>query len=287
MQDDLLYPMLTVTETLMYSAEFRLPRSLSASKKRSRVEALIDQLGLRAAANTIIGDEGRRGVSGGERRRVSIGIDIIHDPIILFLDEPTSGLDSTSAFMVVKVLRRIARSGSVVVMSIHQPSYRILGLLDRLLLLSRGRTVYYGPPAALPKFLSEFMGEPIPEGANPAEFALDHIRELEGSQDGTEELVKFNKLWQEKLLGSKASLSLKEAVGLSIARGKLVSGAVATSAAAATIAATSAGFAGVRIAGDAPCHRLRQSCSHGAIVAASVTMPLGPSTGASSASIAA
>ncbi|XP_051199922.1 ABC transporter G family member 5-like [Lolium perenne] len=234
MQDDLLYPMLTVTETLMYSAEFRLPRSLSASKKRSRVEALIDQLGLRAAANTIIGDEGRRGVSGGERRRVSIGIDIVHDPIILFLDEPTSGLDSTSAFMVVKVLRRIARSGSVVVMSIHQPSYRILGLLDRLLLLSRGRTVYYGPPAALPKFLSEFMGEPIPEGANPAEFALDHIRELEGSQDGTEELVKFNKLWQEKLLGSKASLSLKEAVGLSIARGKLVSGAVATGAAAAT-----------------------------------------------------
>jgi hypothetical protein len=98
--------------------------------------------------------------------------------------------------------------------------------------------VYYGPPAALPKFLSEFMGEPIPEGANPAEFALDHIRELEGSQDGTEELVKFNKLWQEKLLGSKASLSLKEAVGLSIARGKLVSGMSTTSAANAEVAAT-------------------------------------------------
>lgn len=104
MQDDLLFPMLTVEETLMFSAEFRLPRSLSKSKKKARVQQLIDQLGLRNAAKTVIGDEGHRGVSGGERRRVSIGIDIIHDPIVLFLDEPTSGLDSTSAFMVVKVL---------------------------------------------------------------------------------------------------------------------------------------------------------------------------------------
>ncbi|XP_047047033.1 ABC transporter G family member 16-like [Lolium rigidum] len=224
MQDDLLYPMLTVAETLMYSAEFRLPRALSASKKRSRVEALVDQLGLRAAANTIIGDEGHRGVSGGERRRVSIGIDIIHDPIILFLDEPTSGLDSTSAFMVVKVLQRIARSGSVVIMSIHQPSYRILGLLDRLLFLSSGRTVYYGPPAALPRFFSE-LGQPIPDGENPAEFALDHIRELDGTEAGIEEVVKLNKLWQEKAASSREpSMSLKETIILSIARGKLVSG---------------------------------------------------------------
>ncbi|KAF8683743.1 hypothetical protein HU200_044675 [Digitaria exilis] len=237
MQDDLLYPMLTVAETLMYAAEFRLPRSLSRSKKRSRVQALIDQLGLRAAADTIIGDEGRRGVSGGERRRVSIGIDIIHDPIILFLDEPTSGLDSTSAFMVVKVLQRIAQSGSVVVMSIHQPSYRILGLLDRLLFLSRGRTVYYGPPAGLPLFFSEF-GHPIHDGENPAEFALDTIRELESTPNGTKELVEFSKSWQEKPLSRTISaaasttgpdhtpsLTLKEAISISIARGKLVSGA--------------------------------------------------------------
>ncbi|WZY87876.1 hypothetical protein YC2023_044611 [Brassica napus] len=87
MQDDLLFPMLTVKETLMFASEFRLPRSLSKSKKMERVEALIDQLGLRCAADTRIGDEGHRGVSGGERRRVSIGIDIIHDPIVLFLDE--------------------------------------------------------------------------------------------------------------------------------------------------------------------------------------------------------
>jgi len=163
MQDDLLFPMLTVEETLMFAAEFRLPRSLSKSKKRLRVQALIEQLGLKNAAKTVIGDEGHRGVSGGERRRVSIGIDIIHDPIILFLDEPTSGLDSTSAFMVVKVLQRIAQSGSIVIMSVHQPSYRILGLLDRLIFLSRGQTVYSGSPMSLPVYFSDF-GHPIPDG---------------------------------------------------------------------------------------------------------------------------
>ncbi|KAK8593335.1 hypothetical protein V6N13_043071 [Hibiscus sabdariffa] len=229
MQDDLLYPMLTVEETLMFAAEFRLPRTLSKSKKKMRVQALIDQLGLRNAAKTVIGDEGHRGVSGGERRRVSIGIDIIHDPIILFLDEPTSGLDSTSAFMVIKVLQRIAQSGSIVIMSVHQPSYRILGLLDRLIFLSRGQTVYSGSPMNLPLYFSEF-GYPIPENENKTEFALDLIRELEGSPGGTKSLVEFNKSWQsmKHVRDSEPDnpgLSLKEAISASISRGKLVPGA--------------------------------------------------------------
>ncbi|RWR85994.1 ABC transporter-like protein [Cinnamomum micranthum f. kanehirae] len=226
MQDDLLYPMLTVEETLMFSAEFRLPRTLSRTKKKARVQALIDQLGLRSAAKTIIGDEGHRGVSGGERRRVSIGIDIIHDPIILFLDEPTSGLDSTSAYMVVKVLQLIAQSGSIVIMSVHQPSYRILGLLDRLIFLSRGQTVYSGPPSRLPLFFAEF-GHPIPENENRTEFALDLIRELEGSSGGTKDLVEFNRSWQSRKLPRSTDqdpnvLSLKDAISASISRGKLV-----------------------------------------------------------------
>ncbi|RYR50998.1 hypothetical protein Ahy_A06g026059 isoform B [Arachis hypogaea] len=234
MQDDLLFPMLTVEETLMFSAEFRLPRSLSRSKKKARVHALIDQLGLRNAATTVIGDEGHRGVSGGERRRVSIGIDIIHDPIVLFLDEPTSGLDSTSAFMVVKVLQRIAQSGSIVIMSIHQPSYRILGLLDRLIFLSHGQTVFSGSPASLPPFFSEF-GHPIPENENRTEFALDLIRELEEAPGGTKGLVDFNKQWQlknkrisEKTISGIPKVSLKDAISASISRGKLVSAAASS-----------------------------------------------------------
>ncbi|KAG9135894.1 hypothetical protein Leryth_002605 [Lithospermum erythrorhizon] len=235
MQDDLLYPMLTVEETLMFAAEFRLPRTFSKSKKKMRVQALIDQLGLRNAAKTIIGDEGHRGVSGGERRRVSIGIDIIHDPIILFLDEPTSGLDSTSAYMVVKVLQRIAQSGSIVIMSIHQPSYRILGILDRMIFLSRGQMVYSGSPSNLPMYFSDF-GHPIPENENRTEFALDLIRELEGSPGGTKSLVEFNKSWQTMKRSARMSepspthesLTLKEAISASISRGKLVSGAAAS-----------------------------------------------------------
>ncbi|XP_010503151.1 PREDICTED: ABC transporter G family member 19-like [Camelina sativa] len=235
MQDDLLFPMLTVKETLVFASEFRLPRTLSKSKKMERVETLIDQLGLRNAVDTVIGDEGHRGVSGGERRRVSIGIDIIHDPIVLFLDEPTSGLDSTNAFMVVQVLKRIAKSGSIVIMSIHQPSARIVELLDRLIILSRGKSVFNGSPESLSRFFSDF-GHPIPEKENITEFALDLIRQLEVSTEGTKELVEFNKKWEQNKLKLSQSaratpqttphqgLSLKEAINASVSRGKLVSG---------------------------------------------------------------
>ncbi|KAJ6328589.1 hypothetical protein OIU77_010307 [Salix suchowensis] len=202
MQDDLLFPMLTVEETLMFSAEFRLPRSLSRSKKKARVQALIDQLGLRNAANTVIGDEGHRGVSGGERRRVSIGIDIVHDPILLFLDEPTSGLDSTSAFMVVKGF------------AAHR---------------SKRKHLFGGSPGSLPEFFGQF-GHPIPENENRIELALDLIRELEEAPDGTKTLVEFNKSWQTmknpmNRTRNVSKLSLKDAISASISRGKLVSGA--------------------------------------------------------------
>ncbi|CAI9783220.1 unnamed protein product [Fraxinus pennsylvanica] len=227
MQDDLLFPMLTVEETLMFSAEFRLPRTISKSRKKARVQALIDQLGLRTTAKTVIGDEGHRGVSGGERRRVSIGTDIIHDPIMLFLDEPTSGLDSTSAYMVVKVLQRIAQSGSIVIMSIHQPSYRILSLLDRLIILSRAQMVFSGSPTTLPRFFAEY-GHPIPANEDRTEFSLDYIRELEGTPGGTKSLADFNKSWQMKnpriSHTSGPRLSLKDAISASVSMGKLVSG---------------------------------------------------------------
>ncbi|KAG6468891.1 ABC transporter G family member 1-like [Zingiber officinale] len=226
MQDDLMFPMLTVEETLMFAAEVRLPPSVSKSKKKERVQQLIEQLDLRSAAKTIIGDEGRRGVSGGERRRVSIGSNIVHDPVVLFLDEPTSGLDSTSAFMVVQVLQRIARSGSMVIMSVHQPSYRILGLLDSLIFLSRGQTVYRGPPHGLADFLT-VVGSPVPEGGNPAEFALDLVRELEDTApDGAMRLVTLNSLNHHHAGPAEPCFPLQVAVRNSIASGKLVSGAM-------------------------------------------------------------
>ncbi|PKI76731.1 ABC transporter G family member 18-like [Punica granatum] len=192
MQDDQLFPMLTVFETFMFAAEVRLPPSISRHEKKKRVYELLEQLGLQSATHTYIGDEGRRGVSGGERRRVSIGIDIIHKPSLLFLDEPTSGLDSTSAYSVVEKVKDIARGGSIVLMTIHQPSYRIQLLLDRITVLARGRLIYMGSPLSLPAHLSGF-GRPVPEGENSLEYLLDVIKEYDDSTVGLEPLVLYQR----------------------------------------------------------------------------------------------
>ncbi|KAE8712490.1 ABC transporter G family member 19 [Hibiscus syriacus] len=192
MQDDQLFSMLTVQETFMFAAEVRLPPSISREEKKNRVNELLKQLGLETAAHTYIGDEGRRGVSGGERRRVSIGIDIIHKPSLLFLDEPTSGLDSTSAYSVVEKVKEIARGGSIVLMTIHQPSYRIQLLLDRITVLARGRLIYMGSPSTLPAHLSGF-GRPVPDGENSLEYLLDVIKEYDESTVGLDPLVLYQR----------------------------------------------------------------------------------------------
>ncbi|PWA53355.1 AAA+ ATPase domain-containing protein [Artemisia annua] len=189
MQDDRLFPMLTVYETLMFAADFRLG-SISKAEKRKRVESLIEQLGLSSARNTYIGDEGTRGVSGGERRRVSIGVDIIHGPSLLFLDEPTSGLDSSSAQSVIEKVHDIARAGSTVVLTIHQPSSRIQLLLDRLIILARGQLMYQGSPKDVGLHLGR-MGRKIPKGENPIEFLIDVIQIYDQSEYGVDALAKF------------------------------------------------------------------------------------------------
>ncbi|KAJ9670332.1 hypothetical protein PVL29_026711 [Vitis rotundifolia] len=175
MQEDLLFPMLTVYETLMFAADFRLG-PLSWMDKKLRVDRLIEQLGLTSSRNTYIGDEGVRGVSGGERRRVSIGADIIHGPSLLFLDEPTSGLDSTSAYSVIEKVHDIARAGSTVILTIHQPSSRILLLLDHLIDVGhhlRG------------------MDRKVPKGENPVEYLIDVIQEYNQSEHGVEVVAAF------------------------------------------------------------------------------------------------
>ncbi|XP_073011642.1 ABC transporter G family member STR2-like [Typha latifolia] len=189
MQDDRLFPMLTVYETLMFAADFRLG-SIPHADKKERVEKLIDQLGLTSSRNTYIGDEGTRGVSGGERRRVSIGVDIIHGPALLFLDEPTSGLDSTSAHSVIEKVHHIARSGSTVILTIHQPSYRIQMLLDHLIILARGQLMFAGSPKDVGAHLGR-MGRKVPKGENSIEHLLDVIQEYDQSEVGVEALADF------------------------------------------------------------------------------------------------
>nr|A0A0M4FLW6.1 RecName: Full=ABC transporter G family member STR2; AltName: Full=Protein STUNTED ARBUSCULE 2 [Petunia x hybrida]ALC79556.1 ABC transporter [Petunia axillaris] len=189
MQDDRLFPMLTVYETLLFAADLRLG-PISMTDKRQRVEKLIEQLGLSSARNTYIGDEGTRGVSGGERRRVSIGVDIIHGPSLLFLDEPTSGLDSTSAHSVIDKVHAIARAGSTVILTIHQPSSRIQLLLDHLIILARGQLMYQGSPKDVSLHLGR-MGRKVPKGESSIENLIDVIQEYDQSELGVEALAAF------------------------------------------------------------------------------------------------
>lgn len=122
-QKDTLFPLLTVEETLMFSAKLRL--DLPPSHLASKVDSLIQELGLSHVARARIGDDKNRGISGGERRRVSIGVDVIHDPRVLILDEPTSGLDSTSALQIIDMLKIMADTcGRTIILSIHQPGNR-------------------------------------------------------------------------------------------------------------------------------------------------------------------
>eukprot|EP00898_Chlorokybus_atmophyticus_P006939 jgi/Chlat1/7246/Chrsp58S06870 len=193
MQDDALFPLLTVQETLLYSARLRLPWRMPLAEKQQRVVETLAELGLSHTANRIIGDEQHRGISGGERRRVSIGVDMIHDPALIFLDEPTSGLDSKSALNVCQSLHDLARSGRTVVLTIHQPSSRIIELIDKVLVLSGGKLVYAGPPRLIGEFFATY-GRPMPNFMNSFEFALDIVDELKVQDEGVAPLEEFYKI---------------------------------------------------------------------------------------------
>lgn len=143
-QEDVLLGTLTVKETISYSANLRLPTSMTKDEVNSIVDGTLIEMGLQDCADRLIGNWHLRGISGGEKKRLSIALEILTRPRLLFLDEPTSGLDSASAFFVVQTLRNVARDGRTVISSIHQPSSEVFALFDDLYLLSGGETVYFG-----------------------------------------------------------------------------------------------------------------------------------------------
>ena len=175
MQQDILIPTLTVRETLRYAADLRLPSPSTKKDRYDIVEKVILELGLKECANTSIGNNVHRGCSGGEKRRTSIGVQMLANPSLLFLDEPTTGLDATSALHVMSTLKYLAKKGRTIIASIHQPRSEIWGLLestDRVILLSQGSPLYIGPPS---QALSHFsgLGHKLPAFVNPAEFLID------------------------------------------------------------------------------------------------------------------
>lgn len=174
LQHDHLLPHLTVRETLRYAGYLRLPPSLTRQRKLQIVEEVIMELGLKDCANRRVGGDGAHGISGGERRRVSIGIQMLTDPGVLFLDEPTSGLDSYTANKLVSTLADLAHQGRTIVCTIHQPRSDIFQLFDDVMLLSKGHQVYYGPAQSMLDYFQR-LGYVCPTHTNPADYALDLI----------------------------------------------------------------------------------------------------------------
>ncbi|XP_042479099.1 ABC transporter G family member 22-like isoform X2 [Macadamia integrifolia] len=174
LQDDIVFPHLTVKETLTYSALLRLPSTLTKEQKEGRVMNVIGELGLESyrCQNTIIGGAFVRGISGGERKRVCIGNEILLNPSLLFLDEPTSGLDSTTALRIVQMLHNLAEAGRTVVTTIHQPSSRLFNKFDKLILLGKGSTLYFGKASEAMLYFSSIGCSPL-IAMNPADFLID------------------------------------------------------------------------------------------------------------------
>lgn len=174
-QEDALVGSLTVRETLNFAARLSLPSSVSKLERIQRIESLLTAFGLTGQANNLIGTPIRKGISGGQKRRVSVASQLITSPKLLFLDEPTSGLDSAASFEVVSFVKDVAKKHNLIVIaSIHQPSTSTFAMFDKLLLLSQGGTAYSGPVSEVQPYF-DACGFPIPLYMNPAEFIIDFV----------------------------------------------------------------------------------------------------------------
>ncbi|CAN0458887.1 unnamed protein product, partial [Ectocarpus sp. 12 AP-2014] len=175
-QEQDFYPFLTVRETLLLKAGLRLDRTVSHAQKEEIVSATMDKLGLSRSAETLVGDLKTPGISGGEKRRLAMGLQMIglEAPSVILLDEPTSGLDSHQALQVMATVRDLCLEGHTVIVAIHQPRSSIYALFDDLLLLSDGKVMYHGSmDDVLPRLAS--LGHKCPSNFNPADFMVDLI----------------------------------------------------------------------------------------------------------------
>ncbi|GJM87811.1 hypothetical protein PR202_ga03804 [Eleusine coracana subsp. coracana] len=171
-QDDVLMTTLTVREAVHYSAQLQLPSAMAAAEKRERAEETLREMGLEGAADTRIGGWAHKGISGGQKRRVSICMEILTRPALLFLDEPTSGLDSAASYHVVSRIAKLARrEGMTVIAAVHQPSTEVFDLFHGLCLLAYGRTVFFGPASETNQFFTT-NGFPCPSLMNPSDHFL-------------------------------------------------------------------------------------------------------------------
>lgn len=168
-QEDVMLPFLTIRETLTYAALLRLPISIEEVKKK--VDNLLFELRLERIADNMIGNVLYKGISGGEKKRVSIALELLSEPQIIILDEPTSGLDSFTAELLVDMLVYFAKKGKTVLATIHQPSTSIFQKFHKLILLSEGYNIYQGPCSQSRKYLNK-IGYRCPKHVNPPDYYM-------------------------------------------------------------------------------------------------------------------
>ncbi|CAH4037664.1 unnamed protein product [Pieris brassicae] len=167
MQDDLLQPLITVQEAMLMAADLKLGDNLDRAKKTVVVEEIIQLLRLNKARNTVT-----ENLSGGERKRLAIALELVNNPPVIFLDEPTTGLDDVASSTCVSLLKRVARGGRTVICSVHTPSARLFSVFDQVYVVADGRCAYQGTSAGVVPFLQE-IGLPCPTTYNPADFIIE------------------------------------------------------------------------------------------------------------------
>lgn len=170
-QDDSLVGTQTPRESIRFSARLRLPRSTTAAELDGITSRMLSELGLTSCADTVVGHALLKGISGGERKRTSIGVELVVKPGMIFLDEPTSGLDSFSALQVCQVLKKVANAGATVMFTIHQPSSEVFFGFDQVILLNKGQVMYQGAVTEVAEYFTT-RGYPCPQTYNPADWIM-------------------------------------------------------------------------------------------------------------------
>lgn len=170
-QDDSLQATSTPREAIRFSAKLRLSKTMTDHELDSLTNKMLSSLGLEHCADTYCGGALLKGISGGERKRTSVGVELVTKPALVFLDEPTSGLDSFSATQIIDLLHKVSNAGSTVLFTIHQPSSEVFNSFDHLILLNKGRVMYQGSVQKVPNVF-ESCKHPIPPNYNPADWIM-------------------------------------------------------------------------------------------------------------------